>query len=476
MLPHHVYYQLVIIILLWLCIMLPHLWPSPPGGVPKPPTSPLKPKRKRPRDPKPFAGLTQKPHCVLCEQQTAENAPAPPPRPDPMPLTHRRPRTVDTSMHFCPHTDCDYRGWLGLNNLRGNGHPNGGQWRQFHCLGCNSFFPEHHGTIFHGKQAAVELIVHVLACLAEGLGIRATARVFEVEANTVLHWLVEAAEQLRAFSAYFLCDLHVKQLQLDELYAVLSAVKDGEITTAKAIKRLSRSPHWVWVALDPVTKLLVAIDVGERTLAMTQRFVHHVAQVLAPDCAPLFLTDGFREYATALLTHYGHWVQPPRRQAKGPVPKPRWMPLPQLLYAQVVKTMRRRRLVDVTHRVVFGTIEAVNQVLRPLGWQINTSLVERFNLSLRQHVAAIGRRTSTLCKGEAGLRQQLALYHVYYNFVLPHASLRLPLAEPVMPHDGGSAKVWRPCTPAMAAGLTDHVWSLKEVLLYRVPWPQPQVQ
>jgi hypothetical protein len=127
------------------------------------------------------------------------------------------------------------------------------------------------------------------------------------------------------------------------LYAVLSAVKEGEIREAKAIKRLSRSPHWVWVAIDSVTKLLVAIDVGERTLAMTQRFVHHVGQVLAPDCAPLFVTDGLREYATALLTPYGHWVQPPRRQATGPLPQPRWMPQPQWLYAQVVKTTRRRR-------------------------------------------------------------------------------------------------------------------------------------
>ena len=151
------------------------------------------------------------------------------------------------------------------------------------------------------------------------------------------------------------------------------------------------------------------------------------------------------------------------------------MPLPQLLYAQVVKTTRRRRLVDVTRPVVFGTIEAVHEVLRPLGWHINTSLVECFNLSLRQHVAAIRRRTSTLCKDEVGLRQQLRLYHVYYNFVLPHASLRQPLTEPVTTKDHGSAKQWRPCTPAMAAGLTDHVWSLKDVLLYRVPpWPQTQ--
>src|SRR5262249_26076046 len=153
-----------------------------------------------------------------------------------------------------------------------------------------------------------------------------------------------------------------------------------------------------------------------------------------------FVTDGFREYMTALLTHYGHWVQPARRRAQGPSPKPRWMLLSELLYAQVVKTTRRRRLVDVKHRVVFGTIGAANHVLRPLGWQINTAFIERLNLSLRQHVAAIGRRTSMLCKGEDGLRQQLALYHVYYNFVLPHASLRQPMPQPVATNGRGSAK------------------------------------
>src|SRR6266516_3532224 len=178
--------------------------------------------------------------------------------------------------------------------------------------------------------------------------------------------------------------------------------------------------------MDPESQMLLAIDVGNRTLAMAQRFVHHVVQVLAPDCAPLFLTDGFREYLTALLTHYGHWVQPSRRQDKGPSPKPRWMPLPQLLYAQVVKTIRRRRLVRVSHRVVFGALEAVEQVLAVCGWQINTAFIERVNLSMRQHVAAVGRRVNTLCKGEDGLRQQLALYHVYHNFCLPHASVRHP--------------------------------------------------
>jgi IS1 family transposase len=240
------------------------------------------------------------------------------------------------------------------------------------------------------------------------------------------------------------------------------------------VERLSRSPHWGWAAIDPVTKLLLTVDVGDRTLAMAQRVVHQVVQVLAPGCVPLFLTDGFKEYATALLTHFGHWVQPPRRQVTGPAPKPRWMPLPQLLYAQVVKTVQRRRLVRVRHRIVFGTREAIQQVLAACGWPINTAFVERVNLTIRQHVAAVGRRVSTLCKGEDGIQQQLALYHVYYNFCLPHASVCQLLLPPEPTHGTGSAKRWQPRTPAMAAGLTEHVWTLREVLLFRVPpWPQP---
>ena len=148
--------------------------------------------------------------------------------------------------------------------------------------------------------------------------------------------------------------------------------------------------------------------------------------------------------------------------------------LPGLLYAQVVKTICRRRLVRVTHRVVFGTLDRVNHVLAACGWQINTAFVERLNLALRQHVAAIGRRVATLCKGEDGLRQQLSVFQTYHHFCLPHASLRQPLLQPLPTNGTGSAKHWRSCTPAMAAGLTDHVWTLREVLLYRVPpWPQP---
>jgi IS1 family transposase len=441
MVSHLFFYQLTLIVLIWLCVMLQWVWPSDPTAVCHTTPEPTPPPPKRHREPKPFAGLTTKPPCDACAHASAPHphAPsAPPPRIVPM---RGRRRQVDTSTHFCPNPACAYRGWVGWGNLRANGHPNGGPWRQLLCIVCRGYFLETFGTIFHGKRVAPELLVRVIACLAEGLGIRGTARVFEVDPNTVLQWLVEAAAQLQAFSQYVLHDVRVRQVQLDELFALLSAVKAGTGSEAEAIARLERSPQWVWVAMDTESKLLLAIDVGNRSLGMAQRLVHHVTQVLAPDCVPLFLTDGFREYVTALLTHYGHWVRPSRRQDKGPAPKPRWMPLPQLLYAQVVKTVRRRRLVRVRHRVVFGTLKAVEQVLSACGWQIQTAFVERLNLDIRQRVAAVGRRVNTLCKREDGVRHQLMLFHAYHNFCLPHSSLRGPLAAPVPTNGTGSAKM-----------------------------------
>src|SRR3989449_189413 len=439
MVSHLFFYQLTLIALVWLCVMLQWAWPSDSAACPTP-LAPPPPRPKRHRAPKLFAGLTTKPPCGACEHATDPHPQAPSAPPPRIALTRGRRRQGDTSMHFCPNPDCAYRGWVGWGNLRANGHPSGGPWRQLLCVVCRCYFLETLGTLLHGKRASVDLIVRVIACLAEGLGIRGTARVFEVDPNTVLQWLVEAAEQLQAFSQHFLHDVRVRQVQLDELFALLSAVKAGTVSAAEALERLERTPQWVWVAMDPESKLVLAIEVGERTLALAQRVVHQVVQVLAPGCTPLFLTDGFRAYMTALLTHYGHWMQPPRRQATGPLPKPRWMPLPQLLYAQVVKTVRRRRLVRVRHRIVFGTREAIQQVLAACGWQINTAFVERVNLTIRQHVAAVGRRGSTLCKGEDGVRQQLALYHMYSNFCLPHTSLRQPLPLPEPTNGTGSAQ------------------------------------
>src|SRR5712691_4595874 len=317
MVSHLFFYQLILVALVWLCLMLHWAWPSDPAAVCPTAPEPTPPVPKRHREITPFAGLTTKPHCDACAHASDLHSEAPRTPPPRIVPTRGRRRQVDTSTHFCPNPDCAYRGWVGWGNLRANGHPSGGPWRQLLCVVCRRYFLETLGTLFHGKRMSTEFIVRVIACLAEGLGIRGTARVFEVGADTVLQWLVEAAELLRAFSQHFLHDVQVRQVQLDELFALLSAVKAGEVSQTEALARLERSPQWVWVAMDPESKLVLAIDVGERTLALAQRVVHQVAQVLAPDGAPLFLTDGFREYMTALLMGYGQWMQPPRRQAQG---------------------------------------------------------------------------------------------------------------------------------------------------------------
>jgi len=123
--------------------------------------------------------------------------------------------------------------------------------------------------------------------------------------------------------------------------------------------------------------------------------------------------------------------------------------------------------------VVFGTSEAIHSTLRALGQKINTAYIERVNRTIRAHVPGLGRREEGLAKTEAGLRRRGVLFIGYYNLCLPHTSLREPLPRPIPTKGNGSAKKWQPRTPAMAADLTDHVWSVAEFLLFRVPpWRQ----
>jgi transposase-like protein len=229
------FYALAWIFLIMVILLCRQLWRSGTltSAAPKPP--------RAKRAPQPFAGLTRKPDCELCAQQGRSHPQAPGAPPSWMIVTRGRRRQVNTTGHFCPHAACAYHGRVGFGNIRANGHPNGRRWRQLVCLGCHGYFIETHGTPFHGKHVDPDKLVWAIAALAEGLGIRAVARVFEVDPNTVLSWLVEAAGHLEAFSRYCLRDVDVEQVQMDELFALLSAVKGGEVTEAEAIKRLSRS-------------------------------------------------------------------------------------------------------------------------------------------------------------------------------------------------------------------------------------------
>lgn len=157
----------------------------------------------------------------------------------------------------------------------------------------------------------------------------------------------------------------------------------------KRQEKHKRNAKWVWVALDPVSKLFLAFVVGDRSLPTAQRLIHAVAQVLASGCVPLFMSDQWASYATALLTHFGYWCKTPRRSKYGQPPSPRWKPLPILHYAQVVKQRVNGRVVGVSQKLVYGSMAMVEHILSRTGVSINTAFIERLNLSIRQHVAAL---------------------------------------------------------------------------------------
>jgi hypothetical protein len=164
------FYQLLLVALVLICLLMYVAWPDDPPRAPIPPPQPHQRRRRRVEEPKPFPG--HKPLCAACEQAADAQPKAPGLPPPIIRCTRGRRRTVDTHAHFCPEPACSYHGWLGRGNIRSNGHPGGQPWRQLQCVSCQGYFSETHGTIFQGKRSSVALIVRVIACLAEGLGIR----------------------------------------------------------------------------------------------------------------------------------------------------------------------------------------------------------------------------------------------------------------------------------------------------------------
>jgi IS1 family transposase len=229
---------------------------------------------------------------------------------------------------------------------------------------------------------------------------------------------------------HFLRVLYLPHLQLDEIRVRL---------------RLRGRVTWLWLALDPATKLIPALALGPRTQHTAHDLVHRLRSTLAPTCVPVVATDGLRHYFYALTAHFGRWVASGRRR--------RWQVDPALLYGQVQKQYRRRRLVRVRRRAVCGRGRRLRTGLRRLGWAgvVQTAFIERLNLTARQSVAALTRRTWATAQTVAGLQRQVAWWRAYYHFSRPPRSLR---------------RQGRACTPAMAAGLTTHRWSTVEVLRY----------
>jgi hypothetical protein len=210
--------------------------------------------------------------------------------------------------------------------------------------------------------------------------------------------------------------------------------------------------------------------VGKRTQESANLLLKRVVHV-TDTCIPFFTSDQLPEYRNALLQVYGQWVQPVRTGTRGRYPNPRRIPLPVLLYAQVVKHRRRGDIVAMTTKAIFGDPDAIaaRPATLPTSTTVNTSHVERENLTLRQLNRRLTRKTNGFSKELTWLEKQLWLSLAYYHLVLPHESLRQLLPFPESTRGYGSPRRFKPVTPAMAAGLTDHVWTTQELLSYRVP-------
>ena len=376
---------------------------------------------------------------------------------------------MDWTSLYCPHRRCRY---YGVPFYEGRMVKNGsscGQ-KQALCQACGGSVSMRYGTAYLGLEADPALFETAVRALAEGNSLRSTARIVQIDKDTACDWLHRAAQQCRLVLLYLGQQLPVTACQLDELWSFVHT-KEAHLDTAKRVCE-TYGDAWIWVALAPAWRWVLAFVVGKRTQSSANLLLERVAHVTA-EGIPFFTSDQLPEYRTALLHVYGTWVQPARQGPRGRYPQRRRVPPPELLYAQVVKQRERGQVIAVTTQVVLGNADLVTARLESLATSgsINTSFVERENLTLRQHNRRLTRRTNGFSKELTWLEKQLWLALAYYHLVLPHASLRQPLAAPEPTRGRGSERRWRPVTPAMAAGLTDHVWTTTELLSYRVPAP-----
>ena len=218
------------------------------------------------------------------------------------------------------------------------------------------------------------------------------------------------------------------------------------------------------------SKRLVGVDVGCRTLEMEQRVVHQVSRRLGPCCVPLILTDDLNDYATALLNHFGHWRQPPRRPDKGPTPKPGRMPLPARVNARsgdIVRLLRSSVNHEWCSAPGWGSSRCWRDTAGPSVPRLSKGGSWKWASSSPRSVAGSTRfaRAKRACRLGWSCSRCTAI-------CLPHARLRQRLHAPGLKRHRRSQRESR--TPGMGAGPTDHVWTLREVLLFWVPpWPRP---
>jgi len=244
--------------------------------------------------------------------------------------------------------------------------------------------------------------------------------------GTIARWLERAGRHSQAWHQRYLRQLSLVVLQLDELHTRVRTVEKA---------------RWVWVAIDPLSKLIPALHLGGRTNGDAYSFLHQLKARLQPKCVPLFLSDGLRAYFYAITAHFGHWYRPEKAR------KDHWQVAESLLYGQLVKHKRGRKLAYAITRMLRGERKDLREKLKAEGLSglVQTAFIERVNLTVRRSVAPLMRKTWSLAQTEEALLLHLEWWRLYYHFVRPHSALKK-------------------ATPAMAAGLATRMMTVGELL------------
>jgi len=321
---------------------------------------------------------------------------------------------------ICPNPECGASGRIGVHSHRE---------RRYICHACKRTFAETTGTLLYGLKHPLWLVVTVLTVLAHGCPVQAIVAAFALDERTVAAWLEKAGQHGRDVQEAIVCQgqVDVGQVQADELYV---KTQRGRVWLATAMSVFARL--FIWGAIAP-----------QRDLGLIAQVIQHVRAAAQRGRPILFAVDGLAAYPKAILKVFRDAWHTGRRG------RPRLVVWADLHIVQVVKHRRGKRLTDITRRLVHGCRQRAEEIMHAtqvmLG-VVNTAYVERLNATLRAWIPALVRRSRTPTREVKHLEAALFWTGCVYNFCRVHRSL------------GG--------TPAMAADLTDHVWSVDELMRY----------
>ncbi len=345
---------------------------------------------------------------------------------------------------FCPNVDCPARG----QSNKGNIIIHSRKLERYKCKVCGKTFTATKGTVMYRLHTSLKLVKIVITLLANGCPVQAIEAAYGLDERTIADWQQRAGQHCEKVHQHMVeRPREVGQVQGDEL----RVKKQKEIV-------------WVAMAIQVQTRLwLGGVVAKQRDFTLIKLLIEKVRACAL--CRPmLFCTDGFSAYIRAIQEVFREAVP------TGQLGRPHLRPWDHLCIAQVVKQYARRHVVGITRRIIQGTTEQVQSILERTGSKtINTAYIERLNATFRSRLASLIRRGRALARQTQTLYHGMYLIGTVYNFCTFHKSLRIPGII------GGHK--WLPRTPAMATGITDHCWTVDELLMFRVPparWSPPK--